>query len=430
MQQRLKMSKPVLTLVIIISTCVLYALELFPIPVTTLLSVLALTFSGVLTFTEAFSGFASAEMLLVIGLMIIVDALLESGLAGIIGRGLSKFAGKSENSFNVFLFVVGAVLSMFMTKTAMVATFIPVVASIAKDSAGRITRKNTYMTLAAAALVGGTGTLAASTATLVASNILESCGQRGMSFFEPLPVTLIVMAVVAVCYRLFIYRAQCRAFDFPETPDDNVENLPPEVNRRNAAVSGTIFAVCIVLFIVRPFNWELGLIAVSGALLTVLTGCIDGKKAMRNLKWSVLITICASLSIAKAFFNSGLGTIIIDFLLEKLGDSASKPLVLLTFFLLSSYLLSTFMSTGALVPMLCSIAVPMATGAGIDPMPIALACVFGSTLTMLTPATTTSAAMVQIAGYRFKDFFRIGLLFGITALAATWLGIALVYGLF
>ena len=103
--------------------------------------------------------------------------------------------------------------------------------------------------------------------------------------------------------------------------------------------------------------------------------------------------------------------------------------MLVTAFLLAGYILSLFMSNGSLVAMLSSIAIPMAIEIECNPMPLAMACVFGASLAMATPAATTSVTMVQVAGYRFKDYLRVGGLTGVIGLATAWLAIVLVYGL-
>ena len=71
----------------------------------------------------------------------------------------------------------------------------------------------------------------------------------------------------------------------------------------------------------------------------------------------------------------------------------------------------------------------MAIEIGCDPMPVAMACVFGCSLAMATPMATTSITMVQVAGYRFKDYLRIGGLIGLISVATTWISIVLLYGL-
>lgn len=88
-----------------------------------------------------------------------------------------------------------------------------------------------------------------------------------------------------------------------------------------------------------------------------------------------------------------------------------------------------FMSNGSLVSMLASIAIPMAVEYGINPVPIAIACAVGANLAMATPVATTTITMVQVAGYRFKDYFRAGGLVGVISVVTAWLSIVLIYGL-
>lgn len=417
-------------IIIVACTCFLYILDIFPVSVTTLIGLLAMVFSGILTASEAFSGFASTPVMLVIGMVIIIDALLECGVAGMIGNVLSKFIGKSEKLFVVVVFLLASFISFFVTNAALVAMFMPFIAATAATSDGRITKKNTYLPLATGGLIGGTGTLVGSTAPLLANNVLESIGAETMSFAEPFPITISLIIVMALSYWLFLYKLQCKCFDFEEVKEESEKNINQvKFNKKNAAISLTVFFTCIVLFIIQPFGWDLGLIAISGALILVIAKCVDGKKSLKNMFWSALITLGAALGLAKGFVNSGVGEIVINGLISLLGDWVTNPLILVTLFLLSGYLLSLFMSNGSLVAMLSSIAIPMAVEIGCNPMPLAMACVFGASLAMATPAATTSVTMVQVAGYRFKDYLRIGGLTGIIGLVTTWIAIVLIYDL-
>ena len=116
-------------------------------------------------------------------------------------------------------------------------------------------------------------------------------------------------------------------------------------------------------------------------------------------------------------------------MIDALGETVTNPVLLVTVFLLTGYILSLFMSNGSLVSMLAAVGIPMAMEIGINPMPIAMACVFGASLAMATPAATTSVTMVQVAGYRFKDYYRIGGLTGVIGLITAWFAIIVSYGL-
>ena len=422
------MTNATITLIIIAATCVLYLTEKFSVAVTTVLGMLALIFTGILDFNEAFACFTSTNVMLVLGMIIIVESLLDSGVAEKLGLMLFRFTGKSEKFFLVVVFVSAAVLSLFSTNAALVAMYMPLISSVCGSSKGHIRRKHIYLPLAMGGLIGGTGSLAGSTAPLLASNVLEQTGSKTMSFFEPLPIATIMVAVVALCYWFFLYDLQVKWFDFDEEYFElGVEDYP--LDKKKAAISLTVFLVCIVLFIIKPFGWELGLIAIAGAVVLMVTGCLDGQHAMSNMQWSALVTLGAALAVAKGFVKSGVGELIMDWLMVTLGAWVANPIVLVTVFLVAGFTLSQFMSNGSLVSMLAAIGIPMAIEIGCNPMPIAMACVFGCSLAMATPVATTTITMVQVAGYRFKDYFRIGGLVGLIALVTAWVSIILIYGL-
>lgn len=422
------MSPSTITLIIIACTCILYLTEKFSVAVTTVLGMLALIFTGILDFNEAFACFTSTNVMLVLGMIIIVESLLDSGIAGKLGHLLFRMIGKSEKSFLLIVFLSAAIFSLFSTNAALVAMYMPLISSICVASGGKITRKHTYLPLAMGGLIGGTGSLAGSTAPLLANDVLELTGSKTMQFFSPLPIAAIVVIVVALCYWFFLYDLQVKFFDFEEKNLElQTEDYP--LNKKKALVSLAVFITCIVLFIVQPYDWELGLIAVAGAMVLIVTGCVDGQHAMSNMQWSALVTLGAALAVAKGFVKSGVGELIMDWLMITLGNWVANPIILVTVFLVSGFILSQFMSNGSLVSMLAAIGIPMAIEIGCNPMPIAMACVFGCSFAMATPVATTTITMVQVAGYRFKDYFRIGGLVGLISLVAAWGSIILIYGL-
>ena len=305
----------------------------------------------------------------------------------------------------------------------------PFIASTARSSDGKIKKKHIYLPLAMGGLIGGTGSLAGSTAPLLANEVLEITGQKQFSFFTTAPVSLSILAVVAICYWLFLYDLSVKWLDFEEVADDGRPIAEIPLNKRNAIISLTVFIISVALFIIQPFKWDLGLIAISGATIVIALGCVDGKQELRNMMWPAIITLGAALAIADGFVQSGAGQVVIDFLVNTFGPAMTNPKVMVALFLLAGWLISMFMSNGSLVSMLASIAVPMAVEYGINPIPIAIACVIGSNLAMATPVATTTITMVQVAGYRFKDYFRLGGLVGMIGIITAWIAIVAIYGL-
>ncbi len=423
------MEQSTLALIIIAVIIVMYITEVFSVAVTSLIGMFALIYTDVLSFNDAFACMVSTPALLTIGMIIVADAILESGVGNEIGVLLTKVVGHREKLFVIVVFISAALISAFANNSAVVALYMPFIASIASVSNGHITKKNTYMPLAMGSLVGGTGTLAGCTAPLLANEVLQYTGVQTMNFFSTAPIAIIMTLVISACFWLFLYDYMKKSFDFEEISEAGKKMPDGEINKRNAIISITVFLISIVLFMVRPFGWDIGLIAVTAALILVVTGCVDGKKAMRDMQWSAILVLGAALAMAKGFVSSGAGEKVIKFLMNNFSGIVANPVALVTIFLLTGFILSQFMSNGSLVSMLAAIGVPLAIQIGCNPMPVALACVYGCSLAMATPVATTSITIVQVAGYRFKDYLRIGGLVGLIGAVSAWLSIVIIYGL-
>lgn len=170
----------------------------------------ALIFTGILDFNEAFACFTSTNVMLVLGMIIIVDSLIDSGIAEKLGNLLFKLVGHSEKTFLVIIFALSAALSLFSTNAALVAMFMPLISSVSSASHGKIYRKNLYLPLAMGSHINGTGSLAGSTAPLLANDVLQLTGSKTMHFFTPLPVSAMMIIMVALCYWFFLYDLQVK----------------------------------------------------------------------------------------------------------------------------------------------------------------------------------------------------------------------------
>ena len=147
------------------------------------------------------------------------------------------------------------------------------------------------------------------------------------------------------------------------------------------------------------------------------------------MMWPAIITLGCALAVADGFVKSGAGDVVIQFLVGVFGTWLVNPKVMVALFLCAGWIISMFMSNGSLVSMLAAIAVPMAIDYQINPIPVAIACAVGANLAMATPVATTTITMVQVAGYRFKDYFRAGGLVGLISIITAWISIVLLYGL-
>ena len=160
-------------------------------------AILALLLSGLLTPTEALSGFGDPVLLLIAGLFIVGEGLFKTGIAFAVGDWLMRVAGTNELKLTVMLMLVVAGLSAFMSSTGAVAIFIPIVLSLAAKA--DIAPSQLLMPISIAALLGGMLTLIGTPPNLIVSTQLEREGLEPFSFFSFAPIGLVIL-IVGIVY--------------------------------------------------------------------------------------------------------------------------------------------------------------------------------------------------------------------------------------
>ncbi|MEZ4632082.1 MAG: SLC13 family permease [Deinococcales bacterium] len=159
-----------------------------------------LLFSGVLSSSQAFAGFANEGMLTVAVLYVVVAGLQDTGAVNWLGSYLFG-RPKGLRSAQMRLMLPIAALSTFLNNTPLVAMMIPAVGDWAKKY--QIAPSKLMIPLSYAAIFGGTCSLIGTSTNLVVNGLLlDRPDMRGLAFFEiakvGLPCALIGIFFVIV----------------------------------------------------------------------------------------------------------------------------------------------------------------------------------------------------------------------------------------
>lgn len=192
-----------LLLVIVGVALLLFTFEWVPPDVAALGILLALILTGLLPVEEAFAGFGSETVLMLLGLLILTAALVETGVVELAGRAILRRAGAGPNQTLVVVMLAGLTLSSFISNTAATAFLLPVVTGVAarlRSSASRF-----LMPLAFATVLASSVTLIATSTNIVVSGMLVQQGMAPIGVFELTPVGLPI-ALAGLGYMLVIGR--------------------------------------------------------------------------------------------------------------------------------------------------------------------------------------------------------------------------------
>src|SRR5204862_8129168 len=97
-----------ITFVILIASLVLFLTDKLPADLVALLVVVALGVTGVLTPTEAFSGFSRSAVITIIAIFVLTEALQRTGVTDQVGNVLLKVGGQGEARLVMIVMLAGA----------------------------------------------------------------------------------------------------------------------------------------------------------------------------------------------------------------------------------------------------------------------------------------------------------------------------------
>ncbi len=169
----------------------------------------------------------------------------------------------------------------------------------------------------------------------------------------------------------------------------------------------------LIVFIGAIVCMSLGLVAAPIALgLAAMTmlflNFASLKEAYESINWPVIILLGAMIPIGSALETTGSTALIIDWLLS-IGDNVS-PILVLTILLILTMTLSDIVNNAATAVIMAPIAYGLAERLNVNPDPFLMAVAIGASCAFLTPiGHQNNTLILGPGGYRFSDYWRMGL---------------------
>jgi di/tricarboxylate transporter len=149
-------------------------------------------------------------------------------------------------------------------------------------------------------------------------------------------------------------------------------------------------------------------LALAGATLMVVTGCLRPGEAVRSLDASSLLLLAGTIPLGNALEATGLAELSVTWLVDSIGTE--NKLFFLSVFFLLTWLLTELLSNNAVAVLLTPIALSLAQTTGINPTALLMVVIFGASCGFVMPqGYQTNAIVMGPGGYRFVDYLRFGL---------------------
>lgn len=421
------MSPDVVSLIIFAACIILFVIDKLPMATTAILGCVAMVIFGVCSFSDAFGSFASSTVILTIGVMIIGAAISETGLAATIGGWIVRISKGSEVKLIIGTYLVSSVMSAFLTNSAVLAIFIPIILGLSFSNAS-IKAKNLIMPIAYGCVIGGVTTLVGSTQQMTAQGLLEEAGLRTFGTFSFTPIGAVLL-LLGLLYCLFIGRKRGEKIWGGRTDveiDYAVNADVASYKKSKMIIVGIIFAVTVIFYITE---WvPLAVTSTTAALLCIITGCITQKKAVTSVNWNIVGRLAGCLGLAKALEVAGGTALIAKGFSYLVGDSIS-PLLLLCIFVLLVQVTSEFISNSTAILIVLPIVIAIAPDLGLNTYAFAMGITIASGVALSCPLASSTLGMSMCVGYKFNDYFKYSIFYDIIAYITIIVMVPLMYGL-
>jgi len=196
------------------------------------------------------------------------------------------------------------------------------------------------------------------------------------------------------------------------TADVLVVDQPSDV-RRQAVPMGPgsrralgILLVMVVLLAGGIVSPSVAAVIAAGAL--VLSGVVTIKQAYRAISWTTVILVAGMIPVSTAVQQSGAAEDIANVLVDVVGDAGPYALLLGLFVITATF--GQLISNTATALIMIPIAVTAAVDLGVSVRPVMMSLSIAAAAAFLTPVATPANLMVmEPAGYRFADYWKLGL---------------------
>jgi len=190
-----------------------------------------------------------------------------------------------------------------------------------------------------------------------------------------------------------------------------------------------VLGILAGVVVLATFNvYPISILALTGAVLMVLTRCLRISEAYDAIEWRIVALIVGMIALGQAMQNTGAAAWLVDEALFFVRDA--HPVLVLGCFYLVATLLTEMVSNNAVAILLTPIAYNTAVGLGLEPTPFLIAIMFAASASFATPiGYQTNTFIYGAGGYKFTDFVRVGLPLNLIFLVEVTLLIPLIWPL-
>ena len=418
--------------------------DVFPMPVTSIMSIPIFGFLGVLTPAKVFAALGDPSMMLIFGATIIVGLWKESNFIERYAYWCFNFPfvkGSAKRLLLVFIFGVG-LMSAIAPNVPLAILFVSIAVMIGracqlKKSSNLMRSLCVFSAIAPA--VGGAATPIGGAPNMVVIALIATTLKYDISFWEwsalGIPLVIIALFVIfAISGIALPLRGEEQRLPVPESYlRRKLDELGPITRYEHIAI--VVMGVAFILWCFGPqiasmFGWKAGAKMLSAPVVAIFMGALtfiiplrkdeaSGKfifsmnweQAVKHIGWGILVIQIGTLSFGNVLLLGGLDAWAADKIQMLAGDLSGVWVWF--FFVVITGLASQVVTNLALAALLIPIMANLAISYGFHPIAACLSVGFACNIATCFPFSSLTVAAAMIGGGEYvqsRDFLVTGLI--------------------
>ena len=189
---------------------------------------------------------------------------------------------------------------------------------------------------------------------------------------------------------------------------DDPEAVRRQAVRLGAGAKRAIGVLLVMVLLLTTGLFPAPMVGIAAGLAMVLLRVLSVDQAYQGISWTTLILVGGMMSLSTAMVDSGAANAVAGGLVGVVGPFG--PFALLAGLFVITAVMGQLISNTATALIVIPIGISAATSMGISPVPVLIAIAVFAAGALLTPvATPANLIVAEAAGYRFGDFWRLGL---------------------
>ncbi len=421
---------------ILLMAAILWITEALPLPVTGLLIMILQPILRVAQPDEVFASFGNQAVFFLIGAFIIAAAVEKHGLHKRIAlKFLSKF-DKNPRLLTLGIMLACATMSFIMPEHGVAALFLPIIVSILiamkiipkQSNFGKVS----MLSVAYGCSIGSLGTLIGGARNPLTVGFLSENLDIQITFIDwmiyAMPVVIISLPLVWIVLQI-AFPIEIKDVTKARLEIKNQVATSGKIKTKEIMVL-LILAATVVMWITLSHNIYFGLavVAILGAFLLFLTGCINWKDVEKRVPWGIVLLYGGAITLGIGIQTTNAGSWIASNLFQNTGGNILFVVLVIILF---TVLLTNIMSNIGAVALLLPIGVSIAAGLGLNPLFTSMLIALSGGLAFMLVIATPGNAITYSSGYfSTKDLFKAGVFANIICIiiifmvaAIYWIGI-------